>query len=75
MKIIKSGEVIGELRDKPKDFEGGCKRNVVWAVVGDVELKLATYSNFERALEVSRALHDAYFNNQPEFILPKEWFV
>lgn len=72
MKIIKADKVVAELRDNPKDFEGGVKDKVVWLVVGDDDVKLARYATNERAGEVSRALMDAYFKNQPEFILPKE---
>ena len=72
MKIIKSGNVIAMLRDEPKDFEGGCKGGIVWAVVGDDDVKLAHYSTNERAYEVQRALSDAYFNGDEEFILPEE---
>lgn len=72
MKIIKSGEVIAQLRDEPKDFEGGSKGGTVWIVVGDDDVKLARYATNERAQEICRKIHDAYFAGEEEFILPEE---
>ena len=72
MKIIKSGEVVAELRDEPKDFEGGSKGGTVWIVVGDDDVKLARYATTERAQEICREIHDAYFAGEEEFILPEE---
>ena len=72
MKIFKNGNVIAELRDEPKDFEGGCKGGVVWLVVGDDDVKLARYATHERAQEVSRAISKAYFAGEIEFVLPEE---
>ena len=72
MKIFKGGEVVAELRDEPKDFEGGCKGGVVWLVVGDDDVKLARYATHERAQEVSRAISKAYFAGEIEFVLPEE---
>lgn len=72
MKIIKAGEVIAQLRDTPKDFEGGCKGGTVSVVVGDSEVSLARYESPERAGEVLNALHDAYFAGNDEFVVPEE---
>lgn len=72
MKIIKSGEVIAELRDEPKDFEGGSKGGTVWIVVGDDDVKLARYATTERAQEICHKIHDAYFAGEEEIILPEE---
>ena len=72
MKIIKSGEVVAQMRDTPKDFEGGCKGGTVSVVVGESEVKLARYESPERAGEVLNALHDAYFAGNDEFIVPEE---
>ena len=72
MKIFKNGNVIAELRDEPKDFEGGCKNGWVWIVVGDDDVKLAHYATNERAGEIARAIMDAYFNDAAEFIMPEE---
>lgn len=66
MKIIKDGEVIAELPDKPKDFEGAIKSGVVSIVVGENEVKM---SKFDNAHEVLDSLHGAYFANQAEFVL------
>ncbi len=68
MKILKSGKVIAELPDEPKNFDGGCKGGKVWLVVGDDEVVLGHYA--ERASEVVNALHDAYFSGADTFDLP-----
>lgn len=72
MKIIKLGEVIAELRDEPKDFEGGNKGGVLWLVVGDSDVTLAKYATTERAQEICHKIHDAYFAGEEEIILPEE---
>lgn len=72
MKIIKSGEVIAQLRDEPKDFEGGSKNGTLWIVVGDSDVTLAKYATTERAQEICREIHDAYFAGDEKFILPEE---
>ena len=41
MKIIKTGKVICELPDEPKNFDGGCKGGKVWMTVGDDEIVLS----------------------------------
>ena len=64
MKIIKSGKVICELPEEPKNFDGGCKGVKVWMTVGDDEIVLSHYES-----EVIRALHDAYFSGADEFDL------
>ncbi|MBQ6298683.1 MAG: hypothetical protein IJK81_13545 [Selenomonadaceae bacterium] len=69
MKIIKSGKVICELPEEPKNFDGGCKGVKVWMTVGDDEIVLSHYESHERASEVIRALHDAYFSGADEFDL------
>ena len=72
MKIIKDGKLICELPDNPKNFDGGCKGGKVWLMVGDNEVVLAHYENYERASKVVSALHDAYFSGADEFDLVKE---
>lgn len=72
MKIIKGGKLITELPDEPKDFDCMSKRGTISiAVLGVGDVKLGSYTQ-ERASEVMDALHDAYFANQAEFILPEE---
>ena len=65
MKVIKAGEVIAELPDSPKDFEGSTKGGNVYVVCGDGDVKLGHYSSHERAGEVMLALSEAYFANEP----------
>lgn len=72
MKIIKAGEVIAELRDKPKDFDGTSKGGTVWVVASDAEVKLAHYADVKRAHKVLHAIHEAYFAGEEKFIMPEE---
>lgn len=72
MKIIKSGEVIAEMRDKPRDFASRIKNGTLWVEIGDEDIKLAHYADNDRAREVSTALYNAYRAGEPEFVLPEE---
>lgn len=72
MKIIKSGEVIAEMPNKPRNFDGGCKGSTVFINTVDRQINLATYDTFKRASEVSAALRQAYLKNADEFVLPDD---
>ena len=72
MKIYKDGELITELSNKPKNLDCGCRGGVVTIVVGDKDIKLATYQTQARASEVMQTLCEAYLTDEEEFNLPNE---
>lgn len=72
MKIFDAnGHLLGELPDKPKNFNGGHKAGVVDIIIGEDSVKLGRYTP-DRANQIVHDLCIAYRSNQPEFTMPKE---
>lgn len=72
MKIIKDGETIAELPDKPRNFDSGCKDGQITLTIGDTETKIARYKSNDTAGEIVKAMCKSYLSGAEEFILPKE---
>ena len=72
MKIFDAnGHLLGELPDKPKNFNGGHKAGVVDIIIGEESVKLGRYTP-EAAERIVHELCKAYVGNQPEFTMPEE---
>lgn len=72
MKIFNAtGDLLGDLPDKPKNFNGGHKAGVVDIIIGDESVKLGRYKP-ETAAQIMHELCKAYVGNQPEFTMPEE---
>lgn len=72
MKIFDAqGKELGELPDKPKNFNGGHKAGVVDIIIGEDSVKLGRYTP-EAAERIVHELCKAYVENQSEFTMPKE---
>lgn len=72
MKIYKDGEQIADLPSEVKNFDCGCKNGVISIVIDNDDVKLATYSNQDRASDVAKAMLRAYLADAEEFNLPNE---
>ena len=72
MKIIKDGETIAELPDKPRNFDGYSKEGQITLIIGDAETKIARYISNDTASEIVKAMCKSYLAGAEEFILPKE---
>lgn len=72
MKIVKSGKVIAELPDRPKNFDGWSKDGQITLAIGNDEVKLARYSNNDTAGELVKTMCKSYLAGAEKFTLPEE---
>lgn len=70
MKVFDNGELVAELPDTPKNFDGGCKRGVLTIAIGGNDVTLKAFGTHELARDTLRKLMRAYLDGQPEFYLP-----
>ena len=70
MKVFDNGELVAELPDTPKKFDGGCKRGVLTIAIGNGDVTLKTFDAHELARGTLKHLMRAYLDGQPEFYLP-----
>lgn len=70
MKVFDNGELVAELPDTPKNFDGGCKRGVLTLSIGNGDVTLKTFDAHEIARATLKSLMRAYLDGQPQFTLP-----